>query len=84
MEDTNTMRRANSERDTPARRALAYREAFLDTVTAEDVRAIGAQLLERAKAGDLSAVKLVLDRVLGPASVENWPSQNEVAMNFLA
>jgi hypothetical protein len=84
MEDTNTMRRANGERDTPARRALAYREAFLETVTADDVRAIGAALLERAKAGDLTAARLVLDRLLGTAPVADWCSRMDVEMDFLA
>jgi hypothetical protein len=54
-----------------------YREAFLDGVTADDVRTIAAALLERAKAGDLAAAKLVLDRVLGTAPVSEWPSRAE-------
>ena len=59
----------------PARRAHEYREAFLEAVTPEDVRAIGTALLEKAKAGDQAAAKLVLDRVLGSAEAERWPSR---------
>lgn len=65
---------------TPPRRALAYREAFMEAVTPEDVRAIGAALLERARAGDPAAAKLVLDRVLGPRPVEEWKDAEELEM----
>ena len=61
----------------PARCAQEYRMAFLESVTADDVRAIGAALLERAKAGDPTAARLVLDRLLGGLSVERWPSRGE-------
>lgn len=64
--------------ETPARRAVEYREAFLEAVTAEDVRAIGSALLERAKAGDTQAARLVLDRLLGPSPVAEWKSRANV------
>jgi hypothetical protein len=59
-------------------RALEYREAFLETVTPEEVRAIGAALLERAKAGDPIAARLVLDRILGSAAVADWEPRDAV------
>lgn len=64
--------------ETPARRAIGYREAFLETVTPEDVRAISTALLERAKSGDAVAARLVLDRVLGTLSVDRWDSRASV------
>jgi 5-hydroxyisourate hydrolase-like protein (transthyretin family) len=38
---------------------------MLDAVTAEDIRAVVAKLIEQAKAGDLAAIREVLDRTLG-------------------
>ncbi len=59
---------------TPARQAYAYRTAFLAGITPEDVQGIGAALLERAKAGDVQAARLILDRFLGNTPVAEWPS----------
>lgn len=66
--------RQDGATETPARRAVAYRAAFLEAVTPADVAAIGAALLERAKTGDPAAARLVLDRVLGSQAVPAWPS----------
>ncbi len=73
-------KRAETRRaaESPARRALAFRQAFLESVTPEDVKAIGSTLLELAKAGNLSAAKLVLDRVLGSAAVADWDASATV------
>ncbi len=70
--------RARQPAPSPAQRAVAYRRAFLDAVTEDDVRAIGAALLERAKAGDLAAARLILDRVVGTAPAADWPSARAV------
>ena len=64
--------------ETPASRAIGYREAFLETVTPEDVRVISLALLERAKSGDTQAARLVLDRVLGILSVDRWQSRERI------
>ncbi len=61
--------------DSPRIRVLDFRDAFLDTVTPEDVKAIGEKLLAMAKAGNLKAASLVLDRVLGTDSVPAWDSR---------
>lgn len=69
--------------DTPRLRALDFQEAFLQTVTPEDVAAIGKTLLEMAKAGDLKAASLVLDRVLGTQSVPAWDSREQATKNAI-
>ncbi len=58
--------------DTPRLRALDFQEAFLRGVTPEDVEEIGAKLLSMAKAGNIRAASLVLDRVLGREAVTEW------------
>lgn len=61
--------------EAPRLRALDFREAFLEALTPEDVAAIGQKLLELAKAGDIKAASLVLDRVLGSEAVNAWDSR---------
>lgn len=78
VETTKTDAGNGSAPNSPARRALAYRDAFLGAVTPDDVAAIGAALLERAKAGDLTAARLVLDRVLGSEAVGQWKDTGQV------
>lgn len=70
--------RSNGEGDAPAIRALAFRETFLLAITPADVRLIGAALLERAKAGDVAATRLVLDRLLGSTAIADWKSRAAV------
>jgi len=62
------------ERVTPRRFALACREAFLETILPDDVRAITAAVVRRAKDGDLAAARFVLERFLGGAPVAEWPT----------
>ena len=47
------------------RRVAQLRAVLLDAVTDDDVQAIVAKLVERAKGGDLRATKAVLDRPPG-------------------
>ncbi len=56
----------------PRLRVVDFREAFLRGVTPEDIEEIGTKLLSMAKAGDLKAASLVLDRVLGREAVTEW------------
>lgn len=65
----------------PARQAQVYRVAFLAGVTPEDIQEIGAALVERAKAGDVQAARMVLDRLVGTAPVADWPSENALAFS---
>jgi hypothetical protein len=48
-----------------AQRVHAVQAVIRDETNDDDLRAIWRRLLEMAKAGDLAAAKLVLDRVLG-------------------
>ena len=48
-----------------AGRVGQLRTAMLDTVTAEDVRAITRKLVELARGGDVRAMKEIFDRSLG-------------------
>ena len=49
------------------RKAGEFRKALFASVTAKDIREVIAQLKEQAKAGDLKAIALFLDRTLGTA-----------------
>lgn len=69
------MKQRAGQRETAAQRALVYREAWLSVITPQDVRAITRALLERAKAGDILAARLVLDRLLGVTPVGEWESR---------
>ena len=69
------MKRNEDKQDSPALRVIAYREAWLSAVTPEDVRAIGIALVKRATAGDVTAARLVLDRLLGTTPVGEWDSR---------
>lgn len=62
----NTVARGNPH----AQRVQEIRSALLEAVTLDDVKAIGAKLVTMAKAGDIAAAKLVLDRVLGRVPVD--------------
>lgn len=50
-----------------AGRAAKIRAALFKAVNAKDMTDIVDKLVEKAKTGDLAAIKLLLDRTLGPA-----------------
>jgi hypothetical protein len=50
-----------------ARQVGALRSALLNTVKPADIREVVQKLVELAKAGDLVAARLLLERCLGPA-----------------
>jgi len=50
-----------------AGRAAKIRAALFKAVNAKDMAAIVGKLVEKAKTGDLAAIRLLLDRTLGPA-----------------
>ncbi len=50
-----------------ARRTAALRSALLDAVTEQDIRAVARALVKRAKAGEIPAIRELLDRLLGKA-----------------
>ena len=47
------------------KKAGEFRRALFASVTAKDIREVVAKLKEQAKAGDLKAIALFLDRMLG-------------------
>ena len=49
------------------RKAGEFRKALYDSVTAKDIKDVIGQLKAQARAGDLKAIALFLDRVLGTA-----------------
>lgn len=52
-----------------ARKAAEMRSALYSSVSREDVCRIAAALKKQAIKGDLKAISLLLDRLLGPAQV---------------
>lgn len=50
-----------------ARKAAAMRRALYNSVSAEDIRRIVATLKRQAAAGNLKAITILLDRLLGSA-----------------
>jgi hypothetical protein len=55
-----------------ARRCASLRKAFLEAVSDADLQAIARTLVERAKGGDLAAMKLVFLWVLGKPGALNF------------
>ncbi len=49
------------------RKVTELRRALLDAVSTEDIKAIVAAVVEKAKQGDLQAISLLLDRCIGKA-----------------
>lgn len=49
------------------RKVTALRRALLDAVTPEDIQAVVAALIDKAKEGDLHAISLLFDRCIGKA-----------------
>lgn len=49
------------------RKVTALRRALLDAVTPEDIQAVVAVLIDKAKEGDLHAISLLFDRCIGKA-----------------
>lgn len=50
------------------------RSVLLETVTPNDMKAVVVKLVERAKGGDLAAMKLLLDRTCGKSFVDRLPN----------
>ena len=48
-----------------ARRVAALRTALMDAVTDDDIRAVAKALVKRAKAGEVPAIRELLDRLVG-------------------
>jgi hypothetical protein len=53
-----------------AKRAAELRSVLYDSVTDDDMKAVVVKVIELAKSGDLAAMKLLMDRVLGKVAVD--------------
>lgn len=58
--------------ESQAHRVQAFREAFVDGVSAQDIQELVQSLVARAKAGDVRAAALVLERCVGAGQVADW------------
>jgi hypothetical protein len=81
-----------------ARKLAAMRQAFLDAISEDDLKAVARRLLLRAEAGDTTAAKVLLAYVIGKpakatnpdsldaeewASIDSWPTQARVLRALL-
>ena len=66
-----------------ARRVARLRGLLLDAVTDDDLKAIVAAMVEKAKAGDLAAAREVLTRTIGKADNAPDPDRLDVAANVI-
>ena len=61
-----------------AKRVAWLREALLEAVSEDDLRAIARTLVKKAKGGDLPAIRELLNRVIGKAPDDAEASPPEV------
>jgi len=66
-----------------ARKVAKLRAALLQAVKPADLRGVVEKLLGSAKAGDVQAAKLIIDRVLGPPLPSDIIDRLESLENFL-
>ena len=66
-----------------ARRVARLRGLLLDAVTDEDLKAIVAALVGKARAGDLAAAREVLTRTIGRADTAPDPDRLDVAAQVI-
>ncbi len=67
-----------------AKRVGELRSALLASVTPDDLRAVVAKLVQRAKDGDIRAIKELLDRTLGKPQETDLIERLERAEELLA
>ena len=63
-----------------AKRVAWLREALLEAVSEDDLRAIARTLVKKAKGGDLPAIRGLLNRVIGKATDDAEASPPEVIL----
>ncbi len=59
------------------KKVASLRSALFKAVTAADFKAVVRKLVEQAKGGDVAAIKLLLDRCLGPAEAIDFEERLE-------
>jgi hypothetical protein len=71
-----------------ARRVAAFRAVLLDAVTEADLKAVARSLVARAKAGEVPAIRELLDRLIGkvgdhdPETADQGPLIMKVVQDF--
>ena len=70
-----------------AKRVAQLRSAMLEAVSEDDLRQVITSMLSRAKAGDVPAAKVLLERVMGPPealdSMERLDALEEKLVEFV-
>lgn len=66
-----------------ARRVAQLRAVMMETVSDDDMRAVVQTLLTLAKSGDVAAIKLLLDRLLGRVGAMEEDGGEDVREAFL-
>jgi len=66
-----------------ARTAQQYKETLLNCITEQDIERVVRALIKKALAGDVSAIREVLDRCLGRVSqAEQTPNDVEIVVDL--
>jgi hypothetical protein len=60
------------------RKLAAMRQAFIEAVTDDDIQAIAAVLIQKAREGDVAAAKLVLQYAIGKPAPVQEPDRLEI------
>jgi len=67
-----------------AKRVAALREALLAAVTEADIVAVAKVLVARAKAGEVPAIRELLDRLLGKVTADATPEdKKQIVLNVV-
>ena len=61
-----------------AKRTSEFRKAFLNVVSPSEFGEVVSTVLAKAKAGDMAAAKLIIDRLLGTGQVAPSNSLSEI------
>lgn len=67
-----------------ARRVAALRSALLDAVSEDDMREVIAKVVEQAKEGDVTAARVLFERVLGKPTEADFVARLERIESFLS
>ena len=67
-----------------AKRVADLRAALLEAVTPEDIRTVATALVARAKAGEVPAIRELLDRLLGKVTANATPEdEKQIVLNVI-
>ena len=66
-----------------AKRVADLRAALLESVTEQDIRAVAKALVRRAKAGEVPAIRELLDRLMGKAGDTTPDDAGGIVLNVV-